>query len=97
MRGSFPGQELPDVYDALPDRVANGNRNLGLEKDPSEFINVQGQRVVVLGGGDTAMDCNRTAIRQGASSVTCAYRRDEENMPGSAREVANAKDRKSVE
>src|SRR5690625_1320713 len=48
--------------------------------------------LVVLGGGDTAMDCNRTAIRQGASSVTCAYRRDEENMPGSAREVANAKE-----
>jgi glutamate synthase (NADPH/NADH) small chain len=48
--------------------------------------------VVVLGGGDTAMDCNRTAIRQGASHVTCAYRRDEGNMPGSKREVANAKE-----
>jgi glutamate synthase (NADPH/NADH) small chain len=48
--------------------------------------------VVVLGGGDTAMDCNRTSIRQGATSVTCAYRRDEENMPGSKREVANAKE-----
>ncbi len=92
MRGGFPGEELPGVYDALPYLVANVNRNLGFEKDPSEFINVQGQRVVVLGGGDTAMDCNRTAIRQGASSVTCAYRRDEENMPGSAREVANAKE-----
>jgi glutamate synthase (NADPH/NADH) small chain len=50
-----------------------------------------GQRVVVLGGGDTAMDCNRTAIRQGAESVTCAYRRDEVNMPGSRREVENAR------
>ena len=50
------------------------------------------QRVVVLGGGDTAMDCNRTAVRQGATSVTCAYRRDERNMPGSRREVANAKE-----
>jgi glutamate synthase (NADPH/NADH) small chain len=48
--------------------------------------------VVVLGGGDTAMDCNRTAIRQGATAVTCAYRRDEDNMPGSRREVANAKE-----
>jgi glutamate synthase (NADPH/NADH) small chain len=48
--------------------------------------------VVVLGGGDTAMDCNRTSIRQGAKSVVCAYRRDEANMPGSKREVANAKE-----
>jgi glutamate synthase (NADPH/NADH) small chain len=48
--------------------------------------------VVVLGGGDTAMDCNRTAVRQGAASVTCAYRRDEANMPGSRREVHNAKE-----
>src|SRR5690625_2838116 len=53
MRGGFPGEELPGVYDALPYLVANVNRNLGFEKDPSEFINVQGQRVVVLGGGDT--------------------------------------------
>jgi len=56
------------------------------------FIDMQGQRVVVLGGGDTAMDCNRTSIRQGAAEVTCAYRRDEENMPGSRREVTNAKE-----
>jgi glutamate synthase (NADPH/NADH) small chain len=53
---------------------------------------MKGQRVVVLGGGDTAMDCNRTAIRQGAARVTCAYRRDEANMPGSRREVTNAKE-----
>ncbi|MCD6062068.1 MAG: gltD [Moraxellaceae bacterium] len=53
---------------------------------------MQGKRVVVLGGGDTAMDCNRTSIRQGAESVTCAYRRDEENMPGSRREVKNARE-----
>ncbi|MGR9092872.1 MAG: FAD-dependent oxidoreductase, partial [Gammaproteobacteria bacterium] len=56
------------------------------------YINLEGKRVVVLGGGDTGMDCNRTAIRQGAASVTCAYRRDEENMPGSRREVANSKE-----
>lgn len=58
----------------------------------SEYINFKGKNVVVLGGGDTAMDCNRTAIRQGAKSVTCLYRRDEVNMPGSRREVKNAKE-----
>jgi len=57
-----------------------------------QFIDMKGKRVVVLGGGDTAMDCNRTSIRQGALEVTCAYRRDEENMPGSRREVENAKE-----
>lgn len=92
MKGGFPGEELPGVYDALPFLVSNVNRNLGFEKDPGEFISVKGKRVVVLGGGDTAMDCNRTSIRQGANSVTCAYRRDEENMPGSRREVANARE-----
>ncbi|MDX1456813.1 MAG: FAD-dependent oxidoreductase, partial [Marinobacter sp.] len=67
-------------------------RRLGYEKSADEFIDMKGKRVVVLGGGDTAMDCNRTSIRQQATSVTCAYRRDEENMPGSRREVANAKE-----
>ncbi len=56
------------------------------------FIDMRGKRVVVLGGGDTGMDCNRTAIRQGASSVTCTYRRDEENMPGSRRDYKNSKE-----
>ncbi len=92
MKGGFPGEDLPGVYDALPFLISNVNRNLGFEKDSAEFISVKGKRVVVLGGGDTAMDCNRTSIRQGASTVTCAYRRDEENMPGSKREVANAKE-----
>ena len=57
-----------------------------------EHINFKNKKVIVLGGGDTAMDCNRTAIRQGAKSVTCLYRRDEKNMPGSRREVQNAKE-----
>ncbi|WP_299597495.1 FAD-dependent oxidoreductase [uncultured Microbulbifer sp.] len=92
MKGGFPGEDLPGVYDALPFLVANVNRNLGFEKSPEDFISVEDKRVVVLGGGDTAMDCNRTSIRQGAKRVTCAYRRDEENMPGSRREVANAKE-----
>ena len=60
------------------------NRKLG--------IDLAGKQVVVLGGGDTAMDCNRSAIRQQAAGVTCVYRRDEENMPGSRKEVANAKE-----
>ncbi|ASK35268.1 FAD-dependent oxidoreductase [Alloalcanivorax mobilis] len=92
MKGGFPGEDLDGVHEALPFLVANANRNLGFEKDPADFIDVSGKRVVVLGGGDTAMDCNRTSIRQRADSVVCAYRRDEENMPGSRREVANAKE-----
>ncbi len=92
MKGGFPGEDLPGVYDALPFLVSNVYRNLGFEKSATDFISVKGRRVVVLGGGDTAMDCNRTSIRQGAESVICAYRRDEENMPGSRREVANARE-----
>ncbi|WP_444891566.1 FAD-dependent oxidoreductase [Microbulbifer sp. DLAB2-AA] len=92
MKGGFPGEDLPGVHDALPFLVANVNRNMGWEKDPAEFVSVEGKRVVVLGGGDTAMDCNRSSIRLGARSVTCAYRRDEENMPGSRREVVNARE-----
>ncbi|NHN38548.1 FAD-dependent oxidoreductase [Pseudomaricurvus alcaniphilus] len=92
MKGGFPGEELPGVYDALPFLISNVNRNLGFEKDPADFISVTGKKVVVLGGGDTAMDCNRTSIRQRAGSVTCAYRRDEKNMPGSRREVTNARE-----
>jgi glutamate synthase (NADPH) small chain len=92
MKGGFPGEDLPGVHEALPYLVSNINREMGLEKSPEEFIDMKDQRVVVLGGGDTAMDCNRTAVRQGAARVTCAYRRDEENMPGSRREVVNAKE-----
>jgi glutamate synthase (NADPH/NADH) small chain len=92
MKGGFPGEDLPGVYEALPFLISNVRRCLGLERHASEFIDMKEQRVVVLGGGDTAMDCNRTSIRQGAASVTCAYRRDEANMPGSKREVANAKE-----
>ncbi len=92
MKGGFPGEDLPGVYEALPFLISNVKRCLKLEKDPADFINMDGKHVVVLGGGDTAMDCNRTSIRQGAFSVSCAYRRDEANMPGSKREVANAKE-----
>ena len=91
MKGGFPGEGLPGVYEALPYLISNVNRNQGFEQNPEDFINLKGKKVVILGGGDTAMDCNRTAIRQGAASVICAYRRDEENMPGSRREVENAR------
>ncbi|WP_440996377.1 FAD-dependent oxidoreductase [Arhodomonas sp. SL1] len=92
MRGGFPGEDKDGVYEALPFLVSNINRLMGFERDRSEYIDMRGKRVVVLGGGDTAMDCNRTSLRQGAKSVTCAYRRDESNMPGSRREVYNAKE-----
>ena len=92
MKGGFPGEDLDGVHEALPFLISNVNRNLGLEKAAADFIDMKGKRVVVLGGGDTAMDCNRTSIRQGADTVTCAYRRDEENMPGSRKEVVNAKE-----
>jgi glutamate synthase (NADPH/NADH) small chain len=92
MRGGFPGEDMDGVYEALPFLVSNINRLLGYEQKPGDFIDMRGKRVVVLGGGDTAMDCNRTSLRQGAKSVTCAYRRDEANMPGSRREVYNAKE-----
>ena len=91
MKGNFPGEKLQGVYEALPYLISSVNRHLGFEQSPDDFVDLKGKRVVVLGGGDTAMDCNRTAIRQGATSVTCIYRRDEENMPGSPREVDNAR------
>lgn len=87
VKGNFPGEGLPGVIEALPYLISNINHELGLSKD---FENLSGRRVVVLGGGDTAMDCNRTAIRQGATSVTCTYRRDEANMPGSKRDYKNS-------
>ncbi|MBS1185480.1 MAG: glutamate synthase small subunit [Proteobacteria bacterium] len=88
----FPGEDLPGVLEALPFLISNVRKCLDLSKPGEVYHDMKGKRVVVLGGGDTAMDCNRTSIRQGAASVTCAYRRDEKNMPGSKREVANAKE-----
>ncbi|BDX05183.1 FAD-dependent oxidoreductase [Planctobacterium marinum] len=92
MKGGFDNEAAPGVYDALPFLIANTNRIMNLEKDPADYISMEGKKVVVLGGGDTAMDCVRTSVRQGAESVICAYRRDEENMPGSRREVTNARE-----
>lgn len=89
MKGNFKGENLENVHEALPFLISNINREL---KISSDFISMKKQKVVILGGGDTAMDCNRTSIRQEAESVTCIYRRDEQNMPGSKKEVKNAKE-----
>jgi glutamate synthase (NADPH) small chain len=92
VKGGFAGEDLPGVHEALPYLISNINRELGIVDESLGFVDMQGKRVVVLGGGDTGMDCNRTAIRQGASSVTCTYRRDEDNMPGSRRDYKNSKE-----
>ncbi len=90
--GGFPGESLPGVCKALDYLVGNINHSLGFPQNPADYIDLKGKDVVVLGGGDTAMDCNRTAIRQSARTVTCVYRRDEAHMPGSRKEVANARE-----
>ncbi len=91
-RGHFPGEEFPGVVKALDYLNGNISHLMALPDPIHPYINLAGKRVVVLGGGDTAMDCVRTAIRQGATAVSCVYRRDEENMPGSRREVSNARE-----
>ena len=90
--GGFSGEQLSNVIPSLEYLIGNVHRVIGSRDPKYPYIDLEGQRVVVLGGGDTAMDCVRTAIRQGAASVTCAYRRDEANMPGSRREVQNARE-----
>jgi len=90
--GGLPGRDLDGVIESLPYLIGNVGQVLNDPLPGHAFRNLEGKHVVVLGGGDTAMDCNRTAIRQGAASVTCAYRRDEANMPGSRREVKNARE-----
>ncbi|MBK8286219.1 MAG: FAD-dependent oxidoreductase [Ahniella sp.] len=100
--GGLPGQDRPGALPALPFLIANGRAVLGTPEaqnwpiagwvNPAPTLDVRGKRVVVLGGGDTGMDCVRTAVRLGAAHVTCVYRRDEASMPGSRREVKNARD-----
>ncbi|GKX59962.1 glutamate synthase small subunit [Leminorella grimontii] len=93
MAGGLPNEEANGVLNALPYLIANTKHLMGYSSTKEEpYVSLEGKRVVVLGGGDTAMDCVRTAVRQGASQVICAYRRDEENMPGSRREVKNARE-----
>jgi glutamate synthase (NADPH/NADH) small chain len=89
-----PGAGAKGIVRAIDFLTASNRKNFGddvPEYDSGE-LNAHGKRIVVIGGGDTAMDCVRTAVRQGAKSVKCLYRRDEANMPGSMREVANAKE-----
>jgi glutamate synthase (NADPH) small chain len=92
LEGGFKGENLPQVHKAIDYLVENTNHLLKFKQQESHYINLKGKNVLVLGGGDTSMDCNRTAIRQGAKSVSCLYRRDEKNMPGSRREVVNAQE-----
>ncbi|MFC6198424.1 NAD(P)-dependent oxidoreductase [Ponticaulis profundi] len=91
---TMPGSGADGVYPALEYLTASNRKSFGdtVEAFDNGQLNAEGKRVVVIGGGDTAMDCVRTAIRQGASSVTCLYRRNRENMPGSQREVTNAEE-----
>ncbi|OCG27292.1 oxidoreductase FeS-binding subunit [Gilliamella sp. wkB108] len=93
LKARLENENAQGVYQALDFLTANTKHVMGLPELASQpYINTKDKRIVVLGGGDTAMDCLRTAIRQGASSVTCAYRRDESNMPGSKKEVKNARE-----
>ncbi len=90
----LPGAGLENVLHAMDYLTASNRKGLGDTVPAFEdgTLNANGKNVVVIGGGDTAMDCVRTAIRQGAKSVKCLYRRDRSNMPGSQREVANAEE-----
>ena len=90
----LPGNDLENIFPAMEFLTASNKKGLGdkVELFDKGILNAEGKDVVVIGGGDTAMDCVRTSVRQNAKSVKCIYRRDKENMPGSAREVANAQE-----
>ena len=91
---NIPGSDLNNIFPAMEFLTASNKKGLGdkVEKFDDGTLNAEGKNIVVIGGGDTAMDCVRTAVRQNAKSVKCLYRRDKENMPGSSREVANAEE-----
>jgi glutamate synthase (NADPH/NADH) small chain len=91
---NIPGSDLDNIFPAMDFLTASNKKGLGdqVEAFDKGILNAEGKDIVVIGGGDTAMDCVRTSIRQKAKSVKCLYRRDKENMPGSAREVANAEE-----
>ena len=91
---NLPGNDLENIFPAMEFLTASNKKGLGdkIELFDRGILNAEGKDIVVIGGGDTAMDCVRTSIRQKAKSVKCLYRRDKENMPGSAREVANAEE-----
>ena len=90
----IPGKKLANIFPALEFLTASNKKGLGdkVQMFDNGILNSEGKNVVVIGGGDTAMDCVRTSIRQNAKSVKCLYRRDKKNMPGSAREVFNAEE-----
>ena len=90
----LPGNDLENIFPAMEFLTASNKKGLGdkVELFDKGILNTEGKDVVVIGGGDTAMDCVRTSVRQKAKSVKCLYRRDKKNMPGSAREVANAEE-----
>jgi len=90
----LPGNDLGNIFSAMEFLTASNKKGLGdkVEQYDNGTLNAEGKNVVVIGGGDTAMDCVRTSIRQKAKSVKCLYRRDKKNMPGSTREVANAEE-----
>ena len=90
----LPGKDLANIFPAMEFLMASNKKGLGdkVELFDNGTLNAEGKDIVVIGGGDTAMDCVRTSIRQNAKSVKCLYRRDKENMPGSAREVRNAEE-----
>ena len=90
----LPGNDLENIFPAMDFLTASNRKGLGdkVKLFDDGVLNAEGKDVVVIGGGDTAMDCVRTSIRQNAKSVKCLYRRDKENMPGSAREVGNAEE-----
>ncbi|MCI0501069.1 MAG: glutamate synthase subunit beta [Epsilonproteobacteria bacterium] len=92
-KGKYPGisgEKNSNVYLAM--EFLTGIQQRNFEETPTTFVDVKGKNVVVIGGGDTAMDCVRTSVREGANSVKCLYRRDEANMPGSKKEVQNSKE-----
>ena len=91
---NIPGHNLQNIFPAMEFLTASNRKGLGdkVKLFDEGILNAEGKNVVVIGGGDTAMDCVRTSIRQKAKSVKCLYRRDRENMPGSSREVGNAID-----
>jgi len=90
VQANIPNIENKNVINALDYLIGNINHIENYQMVNYPYQNLKDKKVIVIGGGDTAMDCVRTAIRQGAESVSCVYRRDQESMPGSPREVSNA-------
>jgi glutamate synthase (NADPH/NADH) small chain len=88
--GGFPGEDLAGVHPALDYLIGNINHRLALPEDGYPYVDLAGKRVMIFGGGDTSMDCNRTALRQGAERVMCTYRRGEDNLAGSRRDYTSS-------